>query len=49
MKKVKEMGLLKRWLLGSYLENNVKEIYEVIHASNYNKCFCQFRVHTTQL
>lgn len=36
--------LLKRWLLGCYLEKNVKTIYEVIHASNYNKCFCQFPV-----
>jgi len=22
----------------------VKQIYEVIHASNYNKCFCPFPV-----
>jgi len=26
MKKVREGGLLKRWLSGSYLEKNVKEI-----------------------
>jgi len=44
MKKVREGELLKRCLLGSYLEKNVKEIYEVVHASNYNKCFCQFPV-----
>jgi len=49
IKKVREGGLLKIWLSGSYLEKNVKEIYEVIHASNYNKCFCQFPVDTIQL
>jgi len=44
MKKVREGELLKRWLLESYLERNVKGIYKVIHASNYNKCFFQFPV-----